>query len=81
MEVVDMKSNETKRETLEALNVMIRNVDQGVSGFWVEDYKGCGNPRIFPEFEEGLASGRLVQRNIICACGIQLSYMVMDMVT
>lgn len=54
MEVVDMKSNETKRETLEALNVMIRNVDQGVSGFWVEDYKGCGNPRIFPEFEEGL---------------------------
>ena len=62
MEVVDMKSNETKRETLEALNVMIRNVDQGVSGFWVEDYKGCGNPRIFPEFEEGLASGRLVQK-------------------
>lgn len=52
MEVVDMKSNETKRETLEALNVMIRNVDQGVSGFWVEDYKGCGNPRIFPDLKK-----------------------------
>lgn len=62
MEVVDMKSNETKRETLEALDIMIRNVAQGVSGFWVEDYKGCGNPRIFPEFEEGLESGRLIQK-------------------
>lgn len=57
-----MRNNETKEATIEALDVMIQNVDQGVSGFWVEDYEGCGNPKIFPEFEEGLKRGRLVQK-------------------
>ncbi len=57
-----MRNNETKGATIEALVVMIQNVAQGVSGFWVEDYEGCGNPKIFPEFEEGLKRGRLVQK-------------------
>ena len=57
-----MRNNETKGATIEALDVMIQNVAQGVSGFWVEDYEGCGNPKIFPEFEEGLKRGRLVQK-------------------
>lgn len=57
-----MRNNETKRTTIEALDVMIQNVAQGASGFWVEDHEGCGNPKIFPEFEEGLKRGRLVQK-------------------
>lgn len=61
-EVVNMKSKETKKATVEALDMMIQHVAQGPSGFWVEDYEGCGNPRIFPEFEEGLKRGRLVQK-------------------
>lgn len=57
-----MRNNETKGTTIEALDVMIQNVAQGASGFWVEDHEGCGNPKIFPEFEEGLKRGRLVQK-------------------
>lgn len=57
-----MKKNETKRATIEALDIMIQNVAKGVSGFWVEDHEGCGNPNIFPEFEEGLKRGSLVQK-------------------
>lgn len=57
-----MKSKETKKETVETLDIMIQCADQGPSGFWVEDYEGCGNPKIFPEFEEGLKQGRLVQK-------------------
>ncbi len=47
-----MRNNETKGATIEALDVMIQNVAQGVSGFWVEDYEGCGNPKIFPNLEK-----------------------------
>ena len=57
-----MRNNETKEVTIEALDVMIQNVAQGASGFWVEEHEGCGNPKIFPEFEEGLKQGRLVQK-------------------
>lgn len=57
-----MRNNKTKRATIETLDVMIQNVAQGASGFWVEDHEGCGNPKIFPEFEEGLKRGRLVQK-------------------
>lgn len=57
-----MKSNKTKTATLEALDTMIQNAAQGPSGFWVEDYEGCGNPRVFQEFEKGLKWGRLVQK-------------------
>lgn len=57
-----MRNNETKVATIEALDVMIQNVAQGASGFWVEDHEGCGNSKIFPEFEEGLKRGRLVQK-------------------
>ena len=31
--------------------MMIQHSDKGPSGFWVDDYEGCGNPKIFPEFE------------------------------
>ena len=41
---------------------MIENADKGSSGFWTEDFEGCGNPKIFPEFEEGLKKGRLIQK-------------------
>lgn len=57
-----MKNKETKKATISALNVMIEHVDKGPSGFWTEDHEGCGNPRIFPEFKEGLKRGRLVQK-------------------
>lgn len=57
-----MKSKENKKVTVEALDAMIQQVAKGPSGFWVEDYQGCGNPKIFPEFEEGLKQGRLVKK-------------------
>lgn len=57
-----MKSKETKKATVEALDKMIQCAAQGPSGFWVEDHEGCGNPKIFPEFKEGLKRGRLIQK-------------------
>ena len=52
-EVTNMKTKESKKATVEALDVMIQQVEKGPSGFWVEAHEGCGNPKIFPEFEEG----------------------------
>lgn len=57
-----MNNKQTKKATVDAINVMIRHADKGPSGFWVEDHEGCGNPAVFPEFEEGLKRGRLVQK-------------------
>lgn len=57
-----MKNMQTKKATVDAINVMIRHADKGPSGFWVEDHEGCGNPAVFPEFEEGLKRGRLVRK-------------------
>ena len=50
-----------KKETIELLEIMIQEADKGPSGFWTDDYEGCGNPNIFPEFAEGLKCGKLVQ--------------------
>lgn len=58
-----MKNEHEKKEKMVvALDAMIEHADKGISGFWVEDREGCGNPEIFPEFKEGLKSGRLVQK-------------------
>ena len=40
---------------------MIRHAGKDPSGFWTGDCGGCGNPAIFPEFEEGLKRGELVR--------------------
>ena len=55
-----MNNKQAKKATVDAINVMISHADKGPSGFWVEDHEGCGNPAVFPEFEEGLKRGRLV---------------------
>lgn len=60
-EVVNMKT-EKQKTTIELLEIMIQETDKGPSGFWTDDYEGCGNPNIFPEFEEGLKRGKLVQK-------------------
>ena len=57
-----MNNKQMKKATVDAINVMIRHADKGPSEFWVEDHEGCGNPAVFPEFEEGLKRGRLVQK-------------------
>ncbi len=57
-----MSNKKTKKSTIDAINVMIEHADQGPSGFWTDDYEGCGNPLIFPEFAEGLKHGKLVQK-------------------
>ena len=54
-----MRNEQTKKATIHALDLMIRHADKGPSGFWVEDYEGCGNPAIFPEFDEGLQQERI----------------------
>ena len=57
-EVMTMNKNQQKmKATLEALNIMIQHASEGPSGFWTEDHEGCGNPKIFPEFEVGLTKG------------------------
>lgn len=45
------------------IDVMIQHADKGPSGFWTDDHEGCGNPKIFPEFEEGLKHGKYVHKN------------------
>ena len=45
---------ELKKETADYIDIMIQQAEKGPSGFWTEDYEGCGNPKIFPEFNEGL---------------------------
>lgn len=57
------KEQEKKAKMVVALNAMIDHADKGVSGFWVENHEGCGNPEIFPEFKDGVKSGRLVQKD------------------
>ena len=57
-----MRNKQTKKLTIHAVNLMIRHADKGPSGFWVDDYEGCGNPAIFPEFKEGLRRGSLVRK-------------------
>ena len=70
-----MRNNETKKATVEALDVMIQNVAKGPSGFWVDDYEGCGNPKIFTEFEEGLKRGSLIQKeNYLCPWNTAVLY-------
>ena len=82
-----MNNKQTKKATVDAINVMIRHADKGPSGFWVEDHEGCGNPAVFPEFEEGLKRGRLIQeegssrKNIIFAHGIPPLCTAMGMAT
>lgn len=58
-----MKNEQAKKkEMIVALDTMIAHADKGISGFWVDDHEGCGNPEIFSEFKAGLKSGRLVQK-------------------
>ena len=47
-----MRNKQDKKATFDAIDVMIRHADKGPSGFWVDDHEGCGNPAIFPEFDE-----------------------------
>lgn len=63
---------EKKEKTIEVLDVMIQHADKGPSGFWVDDYEGCGNPQIFPEFEDGLKRGKLIKKNTTYVRGILL---------
>ena len=64
-----------KKKTMEVLDIMIQHADKGPSGFWVDDYEGCGNPKIFPEFEEGLKRGKLVQKeHYLCPWNTAVMY-------
>lgn len=57
-----MCNKQKKKATVDALDLMIRHADKGPSGFWVDDREGCGNPAIFPEFEDGLKRGGIVNK-------------------
>lgn len=71
-----MENEKTKKEaTVELIDVMIQNVDKGPSGFWTEDCEGCGNPAIFPEFEEGLKHGKLISKeHYLCPWNTAILY-------
>ncbi len=70
-----MKETSKKQSTIAAIDEMIRQADKGPSGFWVEDREGCGNPDIFPEFAEGLKTGRLVHKeHYLCPWNTAILY-------
>lgn len=70
-----MKDNRTKKETIKAIDTMIAYADKGPSGFWTDDYEGCGNPDIFPEFDEGLKHGRYVHKeHFLCPWNTAVMY-------
>lgn len=64
-----------KTRTIKTINTMIRHANKGPSGFWTDDYEGCGNPKIFPEFEKGLRHGDLVQKkHYLCPWNTAVMY-------
>ena len=70
-----MRNKQDKKATFDAINVMIRHADKGPSGFWVDGHEGCGNPAIFPEFDEGLKKGWLVQKkHYVCPWNTAIMY-------
>lgn len=76
-----MRNEQAKKATIHALDLMIRHADKGPSGFWVEDHEGCGNPAVFPEFEEGLKQEGLSRKNTIFAHGMPPLCTAMGMAT
>ncbi len=70
-----MSNKQLKKQTVCLIDTMIENADKGPSGFWVEDREGCGNPKIFPEFAEGLKHGGLVQKeHYLCPWNTAIMY-------
>lgn len=66
---------EKKEKTIEVLDIMIQHADKGPSGFWVDDHEGCGNSQIFPEFEDGLKRGKLIQKeHYLCPWNTAIMY-------
>lgn len=58
-----MNGRKRKNKTARLIDIMIQHADKGPSGFWTDDYEGCGNPEIFPEFEAGLKHGEYVYKD------------------
>ncbi len=70
-----MKSKQLKKKTIGLIDVMIQYAEKGPSGFWTDDYEGCGNPKIFPEFEEGLRHGKYVHKeHFLCPWNTAILY-------
>lgn len=70
-----MKNNQIKKKTVSLIDVMVQHADKGPSGFWTDDYEGCGNPKIFPEFEEGLRHGKYVHKeHFLCPWNTAVLY-------
>ena len=70
-----MKNNQIKKKTVSLIDVMIQHADKGPSGFWTDDYEGCGNPKIFPEFEEGLRHRKYVHKeHFLCPWNTAILY-------
>ena len=55
-----------RNNMIKTVETMISNADKGPSGFWADDYEGCGNPKIFPEFERGLEHGDYIYKEYTC---------------
>ena len=57
-----MNSKKIKQKTAGLIDVMVQHAHKGPSGFWTDDYEGCGNPKIFPEFNDGLNHGKYIRK-------------------
>ena len=57
------KSKNRNNYTAKLVDRMIANADKGVTGFFVDEDGGCGNPDVFPEFEEALKHYDYLNKN------------------
>lgn len=70
-----MRNKQAKKATVDTLNLMICHADKGPSGFWRDGCEGCGNPAIFPEFEDSRKYGTLVQKeHYLCPWNTAVMY-------
>lgn len=70
-----MNSKKIKQKTAGMIDVMIQHADKGPSGFWTDDYEGCGNPKIFPEFNDGLKYGKYIRKeHYLCPWNTAILY-------
>lgn len=76
-----MKSKQTKKKTTGLIDVMIQHADKGASGFWTDDYEGCGNPKYFQSLMMDSSMENMSTKSITSVHGTQQSFMAMDMAT
>lgn len=69
-----MSNKKLRQETISTIDIMIKEAEKGVSGFWVDDEDACGNPDIFPEFAEAMGKRLLMKKHEYCPWNIAIVF-------